>query len=128
MAAQHTDPDDAIQIMLDLEAKAAVGMHWGTFKLTDEPWDEPARRLTAGLRGHGINAEKFIAMRPAETAEFEWPDAGSRVHRRPFAAARQLGPVYHLLTVRLESCDSGSTSRDGLGTQNYIIPSLKESR
>ncbi|WP_313441507.1 MBL fold metallo-hydrolase [Novosphingobium sp.] len=71
MAAQHTDPDDAIQIMLDLDAKAAVGMHWGTFKLTDEPWDEPARRLTASLRTGGIDAAKFIAMRPAETAEFE---------------------------------------------------------
>ncbi|KEZ21092.1 hypothetical protein CP98_00541 [Sphingobium yanoikuyae] len=71
MAAQHADPDDAIQIMLDLEARAAVGMHWGTFKLTDEPWDEPAGRLAAGLRTRGIDAARFIAMRPAETADFE---------------------------------------------------------
>jgi len=71
MAAQHTDPDDAIQIMLDLEARAAVGMHWGTFKLTDEPWDEPAQRLAAGLHARGIDAARFIAMRPAETADFE---------------------------------------------------------
>lgn len=71
MAAQHADPDDAIQIMLDLEARLAVGMHWGTFKLTDEPWDEPARRLTTGLRARGIDAARFIAMRPADTADFE---------------------------------------------------------
>ncbi len=70
MAAQHTDPDEAIQIMLDLDARAAIAMHWGTFKLTDEPWDEPVRRLKAGLQARGIDLAKFAAMRPAETADF----------------------------------------------------------
>ncbi|SEJ03326.1 L-ascorbate metabolism protein UlaG, beta-lactamase superfamily [Sphingobium sp. AP50] len=70
MAAQHADPDDAIQIMLDLEARAAIGMHWGTFKLTDEPWDEPAQRLTAGLCARNIDAARFISMQPAEQADF----------------------------------------------------------
>src|SRR3546814_7366887 len=36
MAAQHCDPEEAIRIMLDVGAKSALGMHWGTFKLTDE--------------------------------------------------------------------------------------------
>lgn len=71
MAAQHTDPDDAIQIMLDLEARAAIGMHWGTFKLTDEPWEDPALRLSAGLQTREMETGKFVAMRPAETAAFE---------------------------------------------------------
>lgn len=70
MAAQHTDPDDAIQIMLDLEAQAAIGMHWGTFKLTDEPWEDPALRLAAGLEGRGLAEESFFAMRPGETIDF----------------------------------------------------------
>ncbi len=34
--------DEAIQIMQDLDARAAVAIHWGTFKLTDEPRDDPA--------------------------------------------------------------------------------------
>lgn len=70
MAAQHADPDDAIQIMLDLEARAAIGMHWGTFKLTDEPWDDPVHRLAAGLRTRKLEPGRFIAMRPAETADY----------------------------------------------------------
>lgn len=70
MAAQHTDPEEAIQIMCDLEARAAVGIHWGTFKLTDEPRDEPSLRLAAGLAAKGIKPSSFVALRPGDVAEF----------------------------------------------------------
>jgi N-acyl-phosphatidylethanolamine-hydrolysing phospholipase D len=36
-------------------------MHWGTFKLTDEPMGEPPLRLSAALEARNIAAEKFIA-------------------------------------------------------------------
>jgi L-ascorbate metabolism protein UlaG (beta-lactamase superfamily) len=68
MAAQHADPEEAIQIMLDLEARAAIGIHWGTFKLTDEPRDEPAQRLAAELIARGIGPERFVALHPGESA------------------------------------------------------------
>ena len=31
MAESHVNPEDAIQVMLDLKLKKAFGMHWGTF-------------------------------------------------------------------------------------------------
>ena len=71
MAAQHVDPEEAIRILLDLGARAAVGMHWGTFKLTDERRDEPAERLLAGLQARGIAAERFVAMNPGDVADFD---------------------------------------------------------
>jgi L-ascorbate metabolism protein UlaG (beta-lactamase superfamily) len=71
MAAQHTDPEEAIRIMQDLGARAALGIHWGSFKLTDEPWEEPAERLTAGLRAQGIDPKLFPALRPADVVEFD---------------------------------------------------------
>jgi L-ascorbate metabolism protein UlaG (beta-lactamase superfamily) len=70
MAAQHTDPEEAIRIMRDLDARAAVGIHWGTFKLTDEPRDDPAERLATGLAAAGIEAKAFVAMQPADVLEF----------------------------------------------------------
>ncbi|MGK2911974.1 MAG: MBL fold metallo-hydrolase [Sphingobium sp.] len=70
MAAQHTDPEEAIQIMLDLDARAALGIHWGTFKLTDEPWEDPALRLKAGLQARNIDPDRFKALRPAEFADY----------------------------------------------------------
>jgi N-acyl-phosphatidylethanolamine-hydrolysing phospholipase D len=50
MAPQHVDVDEALQIHLDLGAKRSLGVHWGTFTLSDEPLDEPPR-LLAELRG-----------------------------------------------------------------------------
>ena len=45
MAESHVNPEDAVQIMLDLEAEKAFGMHWATFTLTDEDTIEPKVRL-----------------------------------------------------------------------------------
>ena len=70
MAAQHADPEEAIQIMRDLDARAAIGIHWGTFKLTDEPRNDPARRLAAWLADQGLAPGSFTAMQPAEVADF----------------------------------------------------------
>jgi N-acyl-phosphatidylethanolamine-hydrolysing phospholipase D len=46
-------PEEAIQAALDLGARAAVGMHFGTFDLSDEPIDEPPRRFLAAARARG---------------------------------------------------------------------------
>lgn len=70
MAAQHCDPQEAIQIMADLGANSAVGIHWGTFKLTDELRDDPATRLVEECSALGIAPGRFIAMRPADIADF----------------------------------------------------------
>ena len=70
MAAQHTDPEEAIQIMHDLNARSAIGIHWGTFKLTDEALYEPAERLSAGLASRGMDPSSFVALRPGEFVEY----------------------------------------------------------
>jgi L-ascorbate metabolism protein UlaG (beta-lactamase superfamily) len=47
MEKQHMNPEQAVQSFADLGARHFFAMHWGTFKLTDEPLDEPPRRLDA---------------------------------------------------------------------------------
>jgi L-ascorbate metabolism protein UlaG (beta-lactamase superfamily) len=41
MRPQHMNPEDAVQAFVDLGARRFFAMHWGTFKLTDEPLEEP---------------------------------------------------------------------------------------
>jgi L-ascorbate metabolism protein UlaG (beta-lactamase superfamily) len=54
MQAQHMNPEEAVQAWMDLGARLLVAMHWGTFKLTDEPLDEPPRRLRLEWERRGL--------------------------------------------------------------------------
>jgi hypothetical protein len=42
-------------------------MHWGTFVLTDEPVDEPPRRVRAAWAARGWAAYDLWIMAPGET-------------------------------------------------------------
>lgn len=64
MSAQHTDPNEAVQILEDLEAARAVGIHWGVFHLTDERREEPPELLLEALARRRIAASRFPAGEP----------------------------------------------------------------
>jgi L-ascorbate metabolism protein UlaG (beta-lactamase superfamily) len=61
MAAQHVDPTEAVRIFTDVDATSALGIHWGTFQLTDEARDAPAEGLSAALQSAGIAPDRFVA-------------------------------------------------------------------
>jgi L-ascorbate metabolism protein UlaG (beta-lactamase superfamily) len=69
MSAQHTDPNEAVQILEDLEAARAVGIHWGVFQLTDERRDEPPALLHEALERRGIAKNLFPAGEPGLSYE-----------------------------------------------------------
>jgi len=69
MAAQHVDPAEAVRIFGDVGAGWAVGIHWGTFQLTDEAREAPREGLAAALAGAGIAAERFVAGVPGGAYE-----------------------------------------------------------
>lgn len=67
MADQHVNVEEALKIHADLGAKASLGVHWGTFELTDESLDEPPRQLRAQRAAAGLAAEQFFTLAIGET-------------------------------------------------------------
>ncbi len=56
----HTSPEDATQAFVDLGARWMVPMHYGTFKLSHEPVEEPVERLKAEAKRLGIEKKVFV--------------------------------------------------------------------
>lgn len=71
MKEQHANPEEAVQIHLDLGAKRSIGMHWGTFSLTDEPLDQPPMDLIEARAKHQMDEATFSVLKIGETRRVE---------------------------------------------------------
>ncbi len=71
MKDMHCNPEEAVQIHLDVNSRKSIGMHWGTFlNLTDEPLEEPPLKLAEVLKEREIDKDYFITMKHGETLRF----------------------------------------------------------
>ncbi|KAL9114009.1 MAG: hypothetical protein Q9227_001780 [Pyrenula ochraceoflavens] len=72
MSPMHANPKDSVNIFLDTKCKRALGIHWGTWVLTEEDVLEPPRRLKEALKWKGIQEEGvFDVCDIGESREFE---------------------------------------------------------
>lgn len=73
MRVAHVDPEEAVQIYQDLTAPhpdvapLMLGIHWGTFRLTLEPMDEPPRRAAARWLELGLDEDRLWIASFGET-------------------------------------------------------------
>lgn len=71
MSPMHADPRDAVNIFLDTRCKRAMGIHWGTWVLTEEDVLEPPKRLREALKISEIPEEGvFDVCDIGESREF----------------------------------------------------------
>ena len=75
MKQQHMNPDDALKAFVDLGAARFVAMHWGTYKLTDEPLHAPPELLRELVKERGIDAARISIPAVGETV---WLDGAPR--------------------------------------------------
>lgn len=66
----HTSPEDAVQAFQDLGAQQLIPMHYGTFRLSHEPMEEPLERLAYAARAAGIS-DKVLPLKEGITHLFE---------------------------------------------------------
>ena len=69
--AVHTSPEEAVRGFVELGAERMVPMHYGTFRLGQEPMDEPVQRLMAEAERLGIQ-EKITVLEEGEMMRVDW--------------------------------------------------------
>ncbi|KRB85413.1 hypothetical protein ASE00_01020 [Sphingomonas sp. Root710] len=62
----HIDPQQAVSVFRTLGARHALGVHWGTFRLTDESADAPRVELAESVKAAGIAPDRFVATEPGQ--------------------------------------------------------------
>ncbi|MGA8868442.1 MAG: MBL fold metallo-hydrolase, partial [Candidatus Sulfotelmatobacter sp.] len=65
----HASPEDATRAFLDLNARWMVPMHYGTFRLSHEPVDEPLQLLEQEAQAAGIE-DKVVVLEEGVTRFF----------------------------------------------------------
>jgi L-ascorbate metabolism protein UlaG (beta-lactamase superfamily) len=55
------NPEQAVRAFLELKANVMVPMHYGTFRLSFEPPEEPLERLKAEVKRNDIE-DKIVIM------------------------------------------------------------------
>ena len=66
MSGSHIDPDQAVDVFRGLRGRNAAAVHWGTFQLSYEAFDDPPRDLAAALARNGVAADRFRALVPGQ--------------------------------------------------------------
>ena len=67
MKGQHVNEEEAVQIHLDIRSRFSVGIHWGTFRLCDEPVEQPMDRMPEARRKLGVAEADFPLFALGET-------------------------------------------------------------
>jgi L-ascorbate metabolism protein UlaG (beta-lactamase superfamily) len=65
----HTSPEDATRAFLDLNARWMVPMHYGSFRLSHEPIDEPLQLLDSEAKKAGVK-DRVIVLEEGLTKFF----------------------------------------------------------
>ncbi|KAJ3403498.1 hypothetical protein HDV05_007784 [Chytridiales sp. JEL 0842] len=66
MRHQHVDPSEAVQIHLDTRSQKSIGVHWGTFMMSDEHYLDPPKELEKASREKGVGEGEIGVLRMGE--------------------------------------------------------------
>lgn len=70
MSPMHANPYDSVNIFADTKCKKAMGIHWGTWVLTEEEVLEPPRVLREAAKWRGLEEGAFDTCNIGESREF----------------------------------------------------------
>ncbi|XP_028667423.1 N-acyl-phosphatidylethanolamine-hydrolyzing phospholipase D isoform X1 [Erpetoichthys calabaricus] len=74
MRCQHIDPEEAVRIHIDVQAKKSLGIHWGTFALAYEFYLDPPVKLKEAMERYGLKQDNFFVLNHGESKELKFEE------------------------------------------------------
>lgn len=62
MQPVHVNPFEAVQIHQEVKSKLSLGMHWNTFRLSEEPIDRPPYDLYLAMKEKQLSFDSFLPI------------------------------------------------------------------
>lgn len=66
MAPVHVDPQDAVRAHQALGSRRSIGIHHGTFRLSDEAQNAPIQELADAVKAAGLEPDAFTTLSPGQ--------------------------------------------------------------
>lgn len=66
MQPVHISPEEAVEIHCDVGSRFSLGMHWKTFRLSEESLDRPPFDLYQAMDAKGLKHSSFLPIEPGE--------------------------------------------------------------
>lgn len=70
MSPVHVNPKEAVKIHEDVRSLLSLGMHWNTFRLSDEPFSRPPYDLYLAMQEKNLPFETFLPIEIGESVPF----------------------------------------------------------
>jgi len=67
MRNQHVNAEEAVQIHRDVKSRFSIGIHWGAFRLCDDPVEQPLDDLPLARTKLGVADSDFVLLAIGET-------------------------------------------------------------
>ncbi|NRA73579.1 MAG: MBL fold metallo-hydrolase [Rickettsiales bacterium] len=67
MKKAHVNPKEAIIVHKELNSKKSIGIHFGTFQLTNEGIDDPIHDLNYAIKENNISENEFFVLKNGES-------------------------------------------------------------
>lgn len=70
MKDNHLNPEESVKAHIDLQSKNTIGIHFGTFQLSEESINQPLIDLNAALHKYQVSAQNFYVLKEGESKNF----------------------------------------------------------
>ncbi|ORY33016.1 beta-lactamase superfamily domain-domain-containing protein [Naematelia encephala] len=64
---QHTDPEGAVGMAMLMNVRKSVGVHWGTWLMSDEAYNQPPKDLEIARKKYEIDQDRFCVLPVGKT-------------------------------------------------------------